>query len=103
MNDGPNQRCQEPRSSIEREIVILVPDTFSFPDYAREGGEKKGLQKGELIGQIATLQSILEMSTPNREELLTFDLAQLTELANQFQEQLRSRGNLFASGKTLPL
>lgn len=71
-------------------------DEVAKLDYAREEGEKKGMQKGmqkgELIGQIATLQSILETSTPSREELLTFDLAQLSELAKQFREQLRSRG-----------
>lgn len=82
-------------------------DEIARLDYAREEGEKKGrqeglqkgrqegrregLQKGELIGQIATLQSILGTSIPTREELLTLDLTQLTELAMQLQQQLRNR------------
>ena len=63
-------------------------DEIARLDYARE----EGLEKGEFIGQIGILQSILGISEPTREELLSYDLSQLTDLSNQLQQQLSSRG-----------
>ena len=69
---------------------------FARNEGIREGeakGEVRGLQKGEMIGQIKLLQKLLGVSNPPSDELSSYDVVQLSELAEQLQNQLRSRGN----------
>ena len=70
-------------------------DEIARLDYARseglEEGEQKGLEKGELIGQIGVLQSIFGVSTPTREELLVSNIPELTAIVRQLQQQLTRR------------
>ncbi len=54
-------------------------------------GLKEGEDRGELIGQIKVLQEILGVSVPNRDELTTFDMTQLSDLCEQLRQNLRSR------------
>ena len=61
----------------------------------REEGEKKGREEGEkkglLIGRIVTLQELLGVVEPTRDQLPSFEITALAELADQFQHQLRNR------------
>ena len=58
----------------------------------RQKGELLGRQKGELLGRVAILQELLSISQPSCEELSTYDMSQLSELAKQLQQQLSRRG-----------
>jgi predicted transposase/invertase (TIGR01784 family) len=60
-------------------------------EQGRQEGELKGRQEGELVGRIVTLQELLSLSTPTREELSSYDLVQLTAVCEQLQKQLRNR------------
>jgi len=55
-------------------------------------GIQTGIQKGELLGQIKLLQKLLGVTKPTADELSKSDEVQLTELAEQLQNQLRTRG-----------
>ena len=65
--------------------------------YARQEGRQEGIQEGEqrgqFLGRIATLQEVLSLSNPTPEELSTYDVAQLTAVCEQLQQQLRQRGH----------
>ena len=54
-------------------------------------GEAKGLQKGELLGRIRVFQELLGIDVPSADELFQYDESQLSDLANQLQNELRSR------------
>ena len=66
-------------------------------EYARQEGilegEQRGEQRGQLLGRIATLQEVLSLSNPTPEELSTYDVAHLTAVCEQLQQQLRQRGH----------
>ena len=57
-------------------------------EYARD----EGRQEGVLLGRLALLLELLGNSQPTREELLAYNLSQLTTLAKQLQQQLSPRG-----------
>jgi hypothetical protein len=67
----------------------LQLDEAARMGYAME----KGLQKGELIGRIVTLQELLGVTEPIRDELSFYEMSQLAELAEQLRLQLRTRGD----------
>ncbi len=83
INQSPEQ-LQEYRARKKFQM-----DEIARLDYARE----EGLQKGELLGQIGILQSILGISEPIREHLLSYDLSQLKDLSQKLQQLLNQRGN----------
>ena len=97
INQTPEQ-LEEYRARMKFQM-----DETARLDYARQEGiqegEKTGLQRGreegrqgELLGQIGILQSILGLSQPSREELVTWGLSRLEDLARQLQQQLSRRG-----------
>ena len=53
-------------------------------------GLKEGEQKGELIGRIETLQEILGLAEPTRDELSGYDATQLSELCEQLRVRMRT-------------
>jgi len=57
----------------------------------RNEGRNEGLRKGELTGRIVTLQEVLSVTRPTRDELSEYDEVQLIELADQLRDLLRSR------------
>ena len=58
-------------------------------------GEQKGLKEGErkgiLIGRIETLQEILGLAEPTRDELSGYDAIQLSELCEQLRSRMRTQ------------
>ena len=78
INQTPEQ-LQEYRARMKFQM-----DEIARLDYAR--------QEGELIGRITTLQELLSISQPTREELSAYDLSQLADLAKLLQQQLSQRG-----------
>ena len=60
-------------------------------DGIREG-EARGRQEGFLAGRIVLLQELLGIRPSTAEELVGYNDTQLHDLAEQFQHQLRSRG-----------
>jgi predicted transposase/invertase (TIGR01784 family) len=54
-------------------------------------GEKQGVLRGELIGQIVILQELLELTVPGCEDLSNYDVSQLKDLCAQLRHELRSR------------
>ena len=59
-----------------------------------EGARQEGLEKGQAIGTIATLQGIVGETTTDVDELKKLDEAELNRLCADLQERLRSRGSL---------
>ena len=61
----------------------------------REEGRAEGLMEGEkkglMIGRIETLQEILGLTEPHRDELSNYDEKQLVDLCEQLRLQLRAR------------
>ena len=57
----------------------------------RQEGIQKGLQEGVLFGRITLLQQLLGIPQSTLEELSGYDEARLSELAEQLQQQLRTR------------
>jgi flagellar biosynthesis/type III secretory pathway protein FliH len=60
-------------------------------DGIREG-EARGRQEGFLAGRIVLLQELLGIRPSTGEELVGYNDAQLHDMAEQLQRQLRSRG-----------
>lgn len=64
-------------------------------DEALREGEAKGRQEGrlegEFIGRIETLQEILGLTEPTRDQLAAFDVKQLTDVLERLRTQLQSR------------
>lgn len=54
-------------------------------------GRQDGRQKGFLAGRIVLLQELLGIRPSTAEELMRYDDTQLHDMAEQFQDQLRSR------------
>ena len=94
INQTPEQ-LQEYRARMKFQM-----DEIARLDYARLEGEQKGrqeglqegLQEGEVIGRIVTLQELLSISQPTREELATYNLSHLADLAKRLKQQLSQRG-----------
>ena len=54
-------------------------------------GFAEGLRIGEMIGQIKLLRKLLGISNPPSEELSSYDMVELSELAEQLKAQFRRR------------
>jgi flagellar biosynthesis/type III secretory pathway protein FliH len=102
INQTPEQ-LQEYRARMKFQLDETARLAYARQEGLREGeakglreGEAKGLregvQKGELLGRIEILQELLSLSQPTREELSTYELSQLSDLAKQLQQQLSRRG-----------
>ena len=61
-------------------------------EFARTEARTEGLRIGELIGQIKLLQNLLGISDPSADRLLSYDLVELSELAEQLKAQFRRAG-----------
>ncbi len=57
-----------------------------------EGAREEGLEKGEAIGTIRTLQGIIGETVASAEELKKLDETKLNGLCDDLQQRLRSRG-----------
>ena len=71
---------------------LALKDQRAAITHALEQGRYEGEQRGELLGRIVTLQELLSIATPTREELSSYDLTQLTTACELLQKQLRDRG-----------
>jgi flagellar biosynthesis/type III secretory pathway protein FliH len=94
INQTPEQ-LQEYRARMKFQLDETARLAYARQEGLREGeakGLREGVQKGELLGRIEILQELLSLSQPTREELSTYELSQLSDLAIQLQQQLSRRG-----------
>lgn len=54
-------------------------------------GRREGLERGELLGRIRTLQEVLGVDHPSAQELADFDNTQLSELDGQLRSRFRNQ------------
>ncbi|MEI6541393.1 MAG: hypothetical protein WCO86_17990, partial [Planctomycetota bacterium] len=57
-----------------------------------EIGEARGEARGLKVGRITLLQELLGIRLSTVEEFAGYDEGQLTDIADQLQQQLRTRG-----------
>jgi hypothetical protein len=79
---------QAVKTGLQIESETQMPSCF---DALVEQGMKKGLEQGLLIGQIRTLQEVLQQPVTARSTLVSLPLADLQTLASQLQESLATR------------
>jgi len=60
--------------------------------YAIQEGEARGAARGLKLGRITLLQELLGIRLSTVEEFAGYDEGQLTDIADQLQQQLRTRG-----------
>ena len=62
-------------------------------DGARREALEEGLEKGQVIGTIATLQGIVGETEADVDELKKLDEAELNRLCAELRDRLRTRGS----------
>ncbi len=92
------EKTRDKMAYDKRELAMkdqLAAITHALEKGRQEGelkGRHEGEQRGEMLGRIVTLQELLSVATPTREELSSYDLTQLTIACERLQKQLRDRG-----------
>ena len=84
------EKTRDKMAYDKRELALK--DQRAAITHALEKGRHEGEQRGEILGRIVTLQELLSVATPTREELSSYDLTQLTIACERLQKQLRDRG-----------
>ncbi len=77
---------------LHNEEARLIAAREEARKEGREEGREEGTAHGRLIGKVQTLQEIVGDSTSSTSDLLQLSLSDLSTLAAQLQDRLRSRG-----------
>ena len=81
----PTQRSlYESRLKAERDVQAKE-------DYAREEGREEGIEIGEALGSVKTLQSLQGILDYSIDELREKSLVELNQIISQLQSRLRHR------------
>ena len=59
--------------------------------YAQQQGIEKGIEIGQLQGQILQLQQLLKLPTCTDEQFAACDIDQLTQMLTQLQQQFKNQ------------
>lgn len=88
------EQVEQARMDVEQARMDVEQARLDIEQARRDGqtiGEARGEAKGLLLGRISTLKEVLGVDQPSADELATYDITQLSDLADRLQTQFRSR------------